>query len=1098
MALMTGGKVPLGSGDIEILEESLMNAYDEEGSSDIDEITAKVIRVVKNDIETGKRANESEQANRVKHYNIYRAKGDDIAERDGRSRIKCSDTMDAIEWMMPSFMRTFAGSNASISVVPVGTEDVKKAEKHERLINWQFMGRRVQGFNVLYEWIKTALIYGTSVIKVTWRDIYVKKGFDMPVVSEAEMQNMLADSDFINIDGSPEDIPMGSVLTEDILAAAQNDPIMLAKIGQINAYPQGVQPVALESMRVYRDVRGTKKIKSYSGPQVEVISPEDFYMDPEARSIEEAQFAIHRVWRTFGELRQLEQDGIYQNVDKVKEWVDKERSDQSNHEESARYAAAGQNPPETNATYNHEDQLARRKLEVFEWWGLIDLEGEGFQEPYLIVFCGESILRMEKNPYGHGQPPFEVLRPMLDPFKFTGIGMPELVGEFQSLKTALIRQTLDNISFQNNGMWLVNRNAGVDINALLNPRPGTVVRTNIVAGSVQPLTPPSLHSMPLTMIELADSMLQKRTGVTSYNQGLDADSLNKMLALDTPIPMADGTVKLNKDVVAGDMVIGSDGKPTQVLKAHPVQLPERAFEITFSNGDVIKAGGEHLWTVAIRESKKVFPEFEVLPTERIFDILQDGKHTAVIPRVKAVEYPEKELILDPYILGAWIGDGNSHTNRFTSMDEEVTDRFRKWAEQFYNGGIEPCKQQRAGRATTYQIVNTPFRQILKDLHCLVDSRYEDTKNNIKHIPEEYFTASKEQRLELLKGLMDTDGCRYKYRGRVAGSSAVFCTSNERLMEDVCRLITSLGGIPKITSREPVNQDGRKYKRHYHISFSMAECPFSIERKGRDWRAHVNTGRVKILSIKEIEVEPMRCLSVSAEDRMYCCGKYFTVTRNTATGITKIMNASAQRIELIARVMAETGIKPLYQKLLMLNQQFIDQTIVIRVFNEPIEISPDDLAGDFDVSVDVGGATNKDETRAQQLLMMIQYAASLIPLGVMRPENVYEVCKKLYTLWGWRDYDRYLSDPQETDKLKQILMMLDQMAMALQQGQAPSMEQVIQAFQMVYQTIGSIIGADAQLQQSGTPSSEDVALATGGEGNGGQFPASTVPQGLSSI
>ena len=746
MALMTGGKAPLGSGDIEMLEESLMNAYDEAGVSDIDETTEKVIRIIKNDIETGKRANESEQANRVKHYNIYRAKGDDIAERDGRSRIKCSDTMDAIEWMMPSFMRTFAGSNSAISVVPIGVEDIKKAEKHERLINWQFMGRRVQGFNILYEWIKTALIYGTSVIKVTWRDIYVKKGFDMPIVSEVEMQNMLSDSDYIDIDGSPEDIPMGTVLTEDILASAQNDPAMLAKIGQINSFSQGVQPVALESMRVYRDVRGTKKIKSYSGPQVEVISPEDFYMDPEARSIEEAQFAIHRVWRTFGELRQLEQDGIYQNVDKVKEWVDKERADQSNHEESARYAAAGQNPPETNVTYNQEDQLARKKLEVFEWWGLIDLEGEGFQEPYLIVFCGESILRMEKNPYGHGQPPFEVLRPMLDPFKFTGIGMPELVGEFQSLKTALIRQTLDNISFQNNGMWLVNRNAGVDINALLNPRPGTVVRTNIVAGSVQALTPPSLHSMPLTMIELADSMLQKRTGVTSYNQGIDADSLNK----------------------------------------------------------------------------------------------------------------------------------------------------------------------------------------------------------------------------------------------------------------------------------------------------------------------------------------------------------------TATGITKIMNASAQRIELIARVMAETGIKPFYQKLLMLNQQFIDQTVVIRVFNEPMEISPDDLAGDFDVSVDVGGATNKDETRAQQLLMMIQYAASLIPLGVMRPENVYEVCKKLYTLWGWRDYDRYLSNPQETDKLKQILMMLDQMAMALQQGQAPSMEQIIQAFQMVYKTIGSIIGADAQLQQSGTPASEDVALATGGEGNGGQFPASTIPQGLANI
>ena len=1096
MALMTGGKVPLGSGDIEILEESLMNAYDEEGSSDIDETTAKVIRVIKNDIETGKRANESEQANRVKHYNIYRAKGDDIAERDGRSRIKCSDTMDAIEWMMPSFMRTFAGSNASISVVPVGTEDVKKAEKHERLINWQFMGRRVQGFNVLYEWIKTALIYGTSVIKVTWRDIYVKKGFDMPVVSEAEMQNMLADSDFINIDGSPEDIPIGSVLTEDILASAQNDPIMLAKIGQINAYPQGVQPVALESMRVYRDVRGTKKIKSYSGPQVEVISPEDFYMDPEARSIEEAQFAIHRVWRTFGELRQLEQDGIYQNVDKVKEWVDKERSDQSNHEESARYAAAGQNPPETNATYNHEDQLARRKLEVFEWWGLIDLEGEGFQEPYLIVFCGESILRMEKNPYGHGQPPFEVLRPMLDPFKFTGIGMPELVGEFQSLKTALIRQTLDNISFQNNGMWLVNRNAGVDINALLNPRPGTVVRTNIVAGSVQPLTPPSLHSMPLTMIELADSMLQKRTGVTSYNQGIDADSLNKMLALDTPIPMADGTVKLNKDVVAGDMVIGSDGKPTQVLKAHPVQMPERAFEITFGNGDVIKAGGEHLWTVSIREGKKVFSGFETLPTERIFDILADGKHTAVIPRVKAIEYPEKELTLDPYILGAWLGDGNSHTNRFTSMDEEIADRFRKWAEQFYGGGIEPCKQQRSGRATTYQIVNTPFRRMLKDLHCLVDSRYEDTKNNIKHIPEEYFTASKEQRLELLKGLMDTDGCRYKYRGRVAGSSAVFCTSNERLMEDVCRLITSLGGIPKITSREPVNQDGRKYKRHYHISFSMAECPFSIERKGRDWRAHVNTGRVKILSIKEIEVEPMRCLSVKAEDRMYCCGKYYTVTRNTATGVTAIMGASSQRIELIARVMAETGFRKLYKKMLMLNQQFIDQEIVIRVHGQPLEISPDDLAGNFDVSVDIGGATNKEQQEINQMMTVLNYSQILLQLGVMVPRNVYEIVKKIFETWGVADSEKYITDPQDTEQLRQIIQYIDQLGMMVQNGQPPSIEQLTSGIMAARQILINVVGKDLSQEQPqpGVAPVGERESADRSEGDGIAYSSGVIPGG----
>ena len=365
-------------------------------------------------------------------------------------------------------------------------------------------------------------------------------------------------------------------------------------------------------------------------------------MDPMAKTVEEAQFVIHRVWRTYGELRDMERDGIYKNVEKVKEWANKSADELDNEESAERYAAAGQIDPATNASPNQDIQPARRKLEVFEWWGLIDLKGDGYQEPYLVVVCGDSILRMEKNPYGHGQAPFEVLRPMLDPFKFSGVGMPELVGEFQEVKTALLRQTLDNVSFQNNGMWLVNRNAGVEIKELLNARPGAVIRANITQGAVVPITPASLQSMPLNMLELVDSMMQKRTGVTSYNQGLDANSLNK----------------------------------------------------------------------------------------------------------------------------------------------------------------------------------------------------------------------------------------------------------------------------------------------------------------------------------------------------------------TATGITRIMDASAQRIELIARVMAETGIKPLYQKLLMLNQQFIDQTIVIRVFNRPVEISPDDLIGDFDVTVDVGGATGRDETRSQQMMMLLQYAANLMQLGVMRPMNVYEICKRL--------------------------------------------------------------------------------------------------------
>lgn len=732
-----GKRVPMGGVSEDEAEAAMMESY---GGGD-DDFSAKVVEIVKRDVDLGRRANESERDLRIKHYNAYRAKGDGKLDRPGRSRINCSDIMDAIEWMMPSFMKTFAGSYECVSVSPVGAEDVDKAEKLQKLLNWQFMSRHVGGFSVLYVWIKSSLIYGTSIVKVTWVDRYKKQGFDVPVASEDDVRRIMEDDDYVDVFASPEVVAPGTVISEDVMQLAAGSPAMLEKIGQMNAPGYGVQPVALEPFRIYRDVNGVKKIKTYSGPLVEVVSPEDFYIDPEAKSIDSAQFVVHRVWRSFGELKKLEEDGVYRNVDRVRSLVDRNRDGMYNAESSARYAAAGELDPAVNYTAGPEEQTARKKLEVFEWWGWLDPKGDGLQEHYLVVLCGDHVLRMEKNPYAHEQAPFEVLRPMLDPFKFTGVGMPELVGEFQEVKTAIMRQTLDNISYQNNGMWLVNRNAGVDMQALLHARPGGLVRTNIVQGAVQPITPSSLQSMPLNMMELMDSMLQKRTGVTSYNQGVDANSLNK----------------------------------------------------------------------------------------------------------------------------------------------------------------------------------------------------------------------------------------------------------------------------------------------------------------------------------------------------------------TATGITKIMNASAQRIELIARIMAETGIRPLYQKLLSLNQQFVDQTIVVRVFNSPITISPDDLAGEFDVTVDVGGATNKDEMRAQQMMLLMQYAANLIQLGVMRPVNVYSICRKLMEIWGWKDYERYLSDPNEIEQLRTAMQIIEQLGAAVQGGTLPAPQVIYQAFKQIYDILNQVLGVSAQQEMGaqGTPSNESIEGAGGGV-NGGEYSATTIP------
>lgn len=669
----------------------------EEDSKDPKDIA---LRVVKADIEVAKTANDSEKDLRQEAYNLYRAMGDGKDDRPGRSRIKSSDVMDMIEWLMPALMKAFFGSRKCISVEPIGNEDITKAEKFQKLLNWQFVDKG-NGFRTGHEWMKSSLVYGLSPVKVTWQDLYVRKGFAFPEVTEPQFEQLRGD-------GNVERIEVGSVdVKMDAPQMGQNPYMMMS--GQ-NVTPMMIDPMMLEPYRVYRDVRGEKKIKIYSGPMVEVVPPEDFFCDPEARDIQEARFVIHRVKRTVSYLKKKEQEGIYSNIDDVIEsgTVSKGKTDEDDDEAAMRATSSSRY---SHYTSRNDVQKARRKIDVWEWWGLLDVDDSGIAEPYLVVIANNVIIRMERNPYAHGEAPFEVMRPILDIFTMKGISMVDLVGEYQKAKTALMRQTLDNISFQNNQMWEVDETAGVDIDSLINPRPGGVVITNRL-GAIKQITPAPLEQYAYQTMEFIQGQLEQRTGITRYNQGLDANTLNK----------------------------------------------------------------------------------------------------------------------------------------------------------------------------------------------------------------------------------------------------------------------------------------------------------------------------------------------------------------TATGIQSIMSASSQRIELIARVMAETGFRKLYKKMLMLNQQFIDQEIVIRVHGQPLEISPDDLAGNFDVSVDIGGATNKEQQEINQMMTVLNYSQILLQLGVMVPRNVYEIVKKIFETWGVADSEKYITDPQDTEQLRQIIQYIDQLGMMVQNGQPPSIEQLTSGIMAARQILMNVVGKDLSQEQ----------------------------------
>jgi len=508
---------------IEIMEmstEVVPEGKDEPESEE--ERLERALAVVKGDREASEELQETLAPFREEAYRFYRGRALGN-ERAGRSKVVSSDVMDAVELVMPSLMRIYFSSDI-VSCEPVGPEDQIVAERVSALLNYQFT-RRGDGFVVAYKWFKDALIYGLGVAKISWEDRFRDVPFAVPEMSESDF-NALSSENGVEITGFERvEIPPDEVSVQRIV---QQTVMRLPPDMPDDEKAEAVR-MAVESMprlATYFNVEGKRAILDYSGPVYEVIPPEDFLYDPEAEELRDARFVIHRVFRTPDYLRRMESEGVYFNVEEAIEKGNTQRDgDRSDREKGFRNAENDRTNPWT-MTENIEDADKRRPLELYEWWGLFDPDGSGRLTPHVITVANDVVIRLERNPYDHGEPPFEVLRPVLDVHKFEGIGFADMVKEFQETKTSLRRQILDNISWQNNGMWEVQRGAGVEMESLVNPRPGGVVRTDM-PGAVRPLTPPPLQQAGFMALEFEQTQLEQRTGITRYNQGLDSRSLNK-------------------------------------------------------------------------------------------------------------------------------------------------------------------------------------------------------------------------------------------------------------------------------------------------------------------------------------------------------------------------------------------------------------------------------------------------------------------------------------------------------------------------------------------------------------------------------------------
>lgn len=929
----------------------------------------RIVEQAKQDRDRGKKSFEADlEPKYIARQQAYRSSKEDIKTRfpDLVQILDLSDSsvQDTIESIMPSLMEIFHSAEKVLDLQGVTEEDDVPAETMEDLIDWQ-LNRKNNFWLQSYDWLKIMLIENFSVMKCWWKREESFQQYDI-------------------------------VMDDQEVAALKDDPAV-----QIELLEQTNPPDPITGEGAIYHVRYLLRKRKANHPVVETVPNTELYYDPDAKSLDDANFVIHHKPVTVSFLRQQEKCGNFVNVDEAKEGagkIKKTKYETMLDKASSKYGA-------------NSDDPGRKEVRLYECYEKMSLqmdENDDELVDLIVTLANDTPVRIEINTMGSH--PFIELSAIRDPHRIQAHrGIADLVREIQDLRTVLLLQMAYNVIKNND------RQAFVDTNKLEDPaelRNGEkIVQINgsprdiIQWGPEEPFSPEVLKLM-----EYGRNILENRVGVTAYNQGTSRDSLNKMLALDTPIPMADGSYKLNGDIVDGDVVVGSDGKPTVVLQAHPVQMPKRAFDITFQTGDVIRAGGEHRWAVkySSRDYKNKTVEWEKVNSERIFDLVNSGHHVFV-PRVGNVDFEPKELPLDPYILGAWLGDGNSHTNRFTSMDAEVVSAFDKWSRQFYGGRIEEITQQNSGKAKTYQLVNTPFRKMLKDLGCLKDSRYEDTRDNVKHIPQSYLQGSFDQRKSLLQGLMDTDGCIDK------NGNAIFCNSEPSLIFGFVKLIESFGGKPNVNWNKSPNHKFKNGRPHAHVTFALPFCPVTIAKKVARWKANEKYWlEQRIVAICEVPVEPMRCLSVSAKDELYCCGNRFTVTANTATGITAIMQAANKRIALIARIAAETGYSKLFRRLIFLNQTFCDEETVLRVTNRQRLVRPDDIAGDMDIIVNSGIGTGTKAAELQSLQTILAMYEKLVPAGIATRSHVAYAAGKLVNNMGFKNTQDFIRRPEDID------------------------------------------------------------------------------------
>jgi len=448
---------------------------------------------------------ESEIAeDRIKSQRYFEGETD-IGQEDGRSKIVATKVRDTIRAIKPSLMRVFLSSENPVEFIPTSQEDVIGAEQATKYAHWKF--QQLDGYRLLNDAIHDALVKKTGVIKIWWEENKEAEIHSYTNVNEDEMLAIVNDEDVTVLEHSAE--------------------------VEMEMNEMGVEiEVPMHSLKISHE-------KKTGNLQMESVPPEEFLVDRNARSVDDALIVAHRTEMRVSDLVQMgydfEEISNLSGLSSDDTFTDSEAFERKGYEQ------------------DEEDQSAdvsMKKVAVTEAYMKMDKEGTGVAIMYRVLMAGGDDKVLECEPYG--DVPFAVFEVDPEPHTFFGRSVADLLMNDQDSSTAMLRGMMDNVALTNSPRQGYVQGQ-VNVDDLMNNEIGGLVRMKSPQALVDIATP-FVAGQVLTAMQYMDDAVEAKSGVSRASMGLDPDALQNTSATAARLQAQQGSAQI--EVMARNIAEG--------------------------------------------------------------------------------------------------------------------------------------------------------------------------------------------------------------------------------------------------------------------------------------------------------------------------------------------------------------------------------------------------------------------------------------------------------------------------------------------------------------------------------------------------------------